>query len=745
MPDRWGRCELDASLAQSLLAGTRHGIAVRSPAGEDNRFYFLSREWKGFPAEVGNSMYSGYLVVEGVYSDSAAPARVNDLKAVPAGDEPTGSATLLEWTAAGDDGLEGTAARVLLRCDRYPIGPHSWESAAPLPDARIPLAPGGERCSILLNKIPEYRPLFLALRYVDEVGNLSVVSNACRIGAPSGSLPDCIKDLAAKAGPGHGDVTLTWETAECATGRAARVLMSEEPIQSLTELLDNCTSLGAVPLDARSWTAQGLAPGTRYFFTLQPDSGPHEIESGIQCVSASALEDKIPPAPVDALAAGPGKNSGEILLSWQAAGDDGTTGRAALYRIYHSSGPFDPESPDEEAGVSYIEIKPPPEGDSSTMRRLFGGLDPQDKSFFTVTALDEAGNSSCSGLVSARPASCALSIWACEDLARVHPVTGDIFELDPEGYGKGQGHEHRLENRVWDGASGTVSLRCAKGETVAFQLCLEAGPGAPVEGVRVEVHDLKGPSTIKASQSIKVFREWYVPVGDNWFPVGLVPVEMLKQPDFSIPDTWCEVPGQRNQALWIDCLVPGDAPAGVYLSRLTVRASGVPEREITLRLEVSPFRLPDRLSYCMHFMDYNTLPRYWGLRGDDSRLRDTVERNFMRMAHANRVNLGILPYGSNPKSRNNTILEGAPILEGAGENIRVKDWSAYDSRWGPYLDGSAFQELPRASVPVAFAYLPYHLSWPTPIMDREKDKTAYEKAYFNICREFESHIENKGW
>ncbi|MEA2062471.1 MAG: DUF4091 domain-containing protein [Gemmatimonadota bacterium] len=642
-PDRWGRCELDATLAQSLVAGTRFGIAVRSLVDNDSIYYFLSREWKGFPAEVGNSRYGGYLVVEGVYADTVAPAGVEDL-AVALADKQQGS-VLLEWTAAGDDGQEGRAARVMLRCDSYPIGPDSWEEAAPVGIGCIPVSAGGSACRALLDRLPGYRPLFIALRTVDEAGNVAPVSNICRIDGVAGNGLTAIRGLSAKPGPGNGEITLSWKGFK-GPDSPMRVLMSSEPINGANAR--DCIPRGTVLPGLLSWTAGGLVPGGGYFFTLQPGSGIGNLKDGIRCVSARAHEEKVPRAPA-----------------------------------------VEPSVP--------------------------------------------------------APADCSLNIWACGDMARIHPVTGGIFEDDPEHYGTGSGFQHKLGNRVWDGASGTVNLHCARGETVAFQLCLEAAPGRTVENVQIEVDDLRGPETIAASQSIKLFRQWYIEVADNWFPVGLVPLEMLESRGFDIPDTLCEVPGQRNQALWIDCWIPKDTPPGTYLSRIVVRAGGIPEREIVLRCEVSPFELPDKLSYCMHFMDYNTLPRYWGLRGDDPRLTDTVVRNFMRMAHTNRVNLGILPYRNNGLARNNTIISGAPGLDGSGEDINITDWSAYDRCWGPYYDGSAFEGLPRAGVPVSHAYLPFHLSWPTPIMDHQADKTAYEKAYLKVCSEFECHIEEMGW
>ena len=43
------------------------------------------------------------------------------------------------------------------------------------------------------------------------------------------------------------------------------------------------------------------------------------------------------------------------------------------------------------------------------------------------------------------------------------------------------------------------------------------------------------------------------------------------------------------------------------------------------------------------------------------------------------------------------------------------DWAAWDKRFGPYFDGSAFADLPRKGVPLEGFYLPLFENWPTPM------------------------------
>src|SRR5205823_3248224 len=75
----------------------------------------------------------------------------------------------------------------------------------------------------------------------------------------------------------------------------------------------------------------------------------------------------------------------------------------------------------------------------------------------------------------------------------------------------------------------------------------------------------------------------------------------------------------------------------------------------------------------------------------------------------NRTTLALVPYaqdGTGPGS-------AQPPISGAGAAARVADWTAWDARFGPLLDGSAFAGTPRAGVPVDHLYLPLSEQYPT--------------------------------
>ena len=81
------------------------------------------------------------------------------------------------------------------------------------------------------------------------------------------------------------------------------------------------------------------------------------------------------------------------------------------------------------------------------------------------------------------------------------------------------------------------------------------------------------------------------------------------------------------------------------------------------------------------------------------------------------------------------------------------DWSAWDRRFGPLLDGSAFADLPRKGVPVECFYLPLHENWPSPMEgnyngDYWADRAfpeSYRQAFVAAARQIAAHFQAKGW
>ena len=148
-----------------------------------------------------------------------------------------------------------------------------------------------------------------------------------------------------------------------------------------------------------------------------------------------------------------------------------------------------------------------------------------------------------------------------------------------------------------------------------------------------------------------------------------------------------------------------------------------------VELTVLPFVLPDHLGFIAEMNCYG-LPEN--------------ERDYYRLAHAHRTVLNRVPYSQSGK-----VADGcAPVWDG-----RQLDWDAWDRRFGPYLDGSAFADLPRGGVPIECFYLPMHENWPTPMngaynggywADRAFP-AAYRSAFVEVVRQSAEHLAAKGW
>ncbi|RYD38222.1 MAG: DUF4091 domain-containing protein [Verrucomicrobiaceae bacterium] len=194
-------------------------------------------------------------------------------------------------------------------------------------------------------------------------------------------------------------------------------------------------------------------------------------------------------------------------------------------------------------------------------------------------------------------------------------------------------------------------------------------------------------------------------------------------PDLAAPDTG---------SLLIEIQVPHQAPAGRVTGHMAAGGVSVP-----LVLTVWNFELPDRLSFVPEMNAYS-LPG-----------RQKDELAWYRLAHAHRTCLNVLRYNWRGQVHDGC----APLRNPKDSETGAWSWTAWDQRFGPLLDGSAFAGLPRAGTPVDSIYLPLNENWP---MEIEKHfhggywaDTALDDAYWEqlhgVSREFAAHIRDRGW
>jgi hypothetical protein len=120
------------------------------------------------------------------------------------------------------------------------------------------------------------------------------------------------------------------------------------------------------------------------------------------------------------------------------------------------------------------------------------------------------------------------------------------------------------------------------------------------------------------------------------------------------------------------------------------------------------------------------------------------EKAYYRLAHKHRTFLNRVPY-----YQNGAVAEGcAPVWDG-----QRLDWSAWDRRFGPYFDGSAFADLPRRGVPLEGFYLPLHEDWPSPMEGNyngsywadQAFSPSYRQAFVEASRQMAEHFHAQGW
>ena len=182
-------------------------------------------------------------------------------------------------------------------------------------------------------------------------------------------------------------------------------------------------------------------------------------------------------------------------------------------------------------------------------------------------------------------------------------------------------------------------------------------------------------------------------------------------------------PGSGEGPTCVELYVPKDTMAGRITGKLKVGAQSLP-----CSLTVWNFMLPDHLSFIPQMNAY-------GLPGH--------QRDYYRLAQEHRTTLNVLPYHGTGR------IDAGPEIKPDG----AWDWTKWDAKFGPLLDGSAFHDLPRGAVPIEAFYLMLNENWP---MDHEAHfkggywiESAYDDAYWQQFRDAASriaqHVRERGW
>lgn len=201
--------------------------------------------------------------------DVTPPGRVADLSAqsLEIGQ------VLLGWTAPGDDGNQGQAARYEIRRASMPLDDSNWDGATVIESPATP-QPGGRLEQLAVGEIPLGSWQF-ALKAVDDANNSSLISNVVSVTFVDSMPPARVADLRALSVAAT-SVELRWTApgADSSSGRAAaydiRYSTSDINDENWSEALQVDSEPAPAPAGTtESFRIGNLRPSSLYAFALK--------------------------------------------------------------------------------------------------------------------------------------------------------------------------------------------------------------------------------------------------------------------------------------------------------------------------------------------------------------------------------------------------------------------------------------------------------------------------------------------
>ncbi len=225
-----------------------------------------------------------------------------------------------------------------------------------------------------------------------------------------------------------------------------------------------------------------------------------------------------------------------------------------------------------------------------------------------------------------------------------------------------------------------ISIDAAKNEFESFQIVVAGGDGG-VTGVTATASALQGPGAATiATDQVMLYRAalYQVVTPSNTegatgpWPDPLVPAvdAYAGEARNAFP---FDVAADASRVIWVEVLVPPDAPAGTYSGTVTVQGSGVATTAIAVSLRVRNFALPSTASLKSAFgVRWDVCSAHlgsYGACGDSGTEAYLVL--YGRAALDHRISLeSVVYYGP----------DGS-------------DWSRFDTAYGPLLEGTADTRL----------------------------------------------------
>jgi WD40 repeat protein/chitodextrinase len=328
--------------------------------------------------------------------DKVAPAPILDLLVEDTGPD----WAKINWTAPGNDKQEGQAASYLIRVAPNLQIVRQWDQAINIPtdSGPTPLSPSvaGTKENFTITGLKSKSTLYIAVKTVDDFGNVSEISNIVRAKTKDDIPPAAIADLQI-SDIQEDKIALKW-TAPGDDGTAGRAQAYDIRYARERVTQANWGSAQIVPLVPRPATAgktetvtvTGLQPSTLYYFAIiATDSS--ENASSLSNVVDALTKDNVPPPAITTLRA-ENVEENSVLVTWISPGNDEFRSAPERYEIRYRKGKENPLSEESWSQSTKVEEPPIPSPKGEQERVLLSGL--QKNSFYSigVKASDEYGN-----------------------------------------------------------------------------------------------------------------------------------------------------------------------------------------------------------------------------------------------------------------------------------------------------------------------------------------------------------------
>ncbi|MCF7793418.1 MAG: fibronectin type III domain-containing protein [Candidatus Cloacimonetes bacterium] len=330
------------------------------------------------------------------FPDLEPPAAVDDLE-VENGSINMNS-FLLQWTAVGDDGTDGTAESYIVKIYTEIIDENNWDNLPEYPQNITPSAAGTTE-SLTIEGLDPLTEYFAAVKAVDDAQNiadLSNVVNATTTELPDTEPPDTITDLDSEGT--ETTIELTWtapgDDGMIGTAHHYEIRMHDTEIDESNWEDAEILPGPPWPLTAGSlqdYTVSGLEYNQTYFFAVKAFDDNQNVSEVSNSPSATMVNDTTPPADITDLTIyeGYASNLSTIRIQWTAPGDDGDQGTCDHYEIRYATIPIDEGTWDF---ATVFNDPPDPQSAGTNQFCNVSGLLPATIYYFAIKAYDEMGN-----------------------------------------------------------------------------------------------------------------------------------------------------------------------------------------------------------------------------------------------------------------------------------------------------------------------------------------------------------------